>query len=207
MSDDEKFVFDIPVAKAGKGKTRASKEQPKTKRKCAVKGCNRPGTHRAPKNRDNLREYYWFCVDHVREYNRNWNFFKNMSDGQVEDFLLDGLTGHRPTYPMGSNPYVSAGKAAENRMHDPYSIIDDGPGDNKVEVEKGARRPKVGKITADALAVLDLDDRATLNEVTARYKELVKRYHPDANGGDRGAEERLAKVIRAYKQIKNSGFA
>ena len=129
-----------------------------------------------------------------------------MSDDQVEDFLLDGLTGHRPTYPMGSNPYVSGGRAAEARMSDPFSIIDDGPGE-KVETVKGPRRPKVGKITADALAVLDLDDRATLNEVKARYKELVKRYHPDANGGDRGAEERLMKVIRAYKQIKNSGFA
>ena len=107
---------------------------------------------------------------------------------------------------MGSNPYVSGGKPAEARLSDPFSVIDDGP-EGKVDVDQGVRRPKVGKITAEALAVLDLDDRATLNEVKARYKELVKRYHPDANGGDRGAEERLMKVIRAYKQIKNSGFA
>lgn len=207
MSNEEKFVFDIPVTKSGKGRGRAGQQEPRrTKRQCAVRGCNKPGDHKAPKNRDNLREYYWFCMDHVRDYNRNWNFFKNMSDDQIEDFLLDGLTGHRPTYPMGSNPYVSAGKAAHDRLKDPFSIIDDGPG-GTVEVEKGARRPKVGKITAEALSVLDLDDRATLNEVKARYKELVKRYHPDANGGDRGAEERLMKVIRAYKQIKNSGFA
>ena len=65
MSDEEKFVFDIPVAKSGKSKARAAQEPRKTKRKCAVKGCEKPGDHRAPKNRDNLREYYWFCMDHV----------------------------------------------------------------------------------------------------------------------------------------------
>jgi hypothetical protein len=199
MADKPKFVFDIPVKPAGK------KKEPK-KRTCDWDGCSNPGEHKAPVARDDLRKYYWFCMDHVRDYNRHWDYFKGMSDGDVKRFQKNASTGHRPTWSMGSNPYVKGGKAAESRLNDKYSLFDDGPA-GQPKVEKAPRRPKVGKLTAESLSELDLDETASLNEVKARYKELVKRYHPDANGGERGAEERLRRVIRAYKQIKSSGYA
>ena len=57
-----------------------------------------------------------------------------------------------------------------------------------------------------ALELLNLDASATLHEIKARYKELVKRFHPDANGGDRGAEERLKQVIKAYGVLRAAGL-
>ncbi len=66
------------------------------------------------------------------------------------------------------------------------------------------RKPRA--LEQQALDTLGLDGTASLNEIKARYKELVKRHHPDANGGDRSAEERLRKVIQAYDYLRKSGY-
>lgn len=202
MTDTPKFVFDIPV----KPKNRKTKRHEPVKHRCHVDGCKSPGEFKAPRNPNDLKDYYWFCLDHVREYNRGWDYFKNMSEAEAADFRRDAVTGHRPTSPLGSNPSGGSRSGRMDNLHDPFSIIDDGPGSHQAREAK-TRRPKLGKIATDALNTLGLDETATLNEVKARYKELVKRYHPDVNGGDRGAEDRLDRVIRAYKQLQNSGIA
>ncbi len=171
-------------------------------RVCGKSGCVEEGSYRVPRSRENLNEHLWFCLIHAREHNESWDYFKGMSEREIERFRTDALIGHRPTWPLGKRTA---------RMHNPYGSFhfDDGFGTFSTdEAGKGPRRPErqVTRLQTQAFDVLNLEPSATLNEIKARYKELVKRFHPDANGGDRGAEERLKQVIKAYGVLRASGL-
>jgi hypothetical protein len=171
-------------------------------RLCARTGCSEEGAYRVPKSRENLQEHLWFCLIHAREHNESWDYFKGMSENDIERFRNDALVGHRPTWPLGKR---------SARMHNPYGSFhfDDGFGTfSSEEKAKSPRRPErqVTRLQLQAFDALNLEPCATLNEIKARYKELVKRFHPDANGGDRGAEERLKQVIKAYGVLRASGL-
>ncbi len=169
---------------------------------CAQKGCHSPGTYRVPKSRDRLKEYIWFCLAHAREHNESWDYFRGMSEGEIETFRNEAVTGHRPTWPLGKRTA---------RTHNPYGSFHFGDGFGIFTEERARSSPRPAQREATRLQIqafdtLNLDPCATLNEIKARYKELVKRFHPDANGGDRGAEERLKQVIKAYGVLRASGL-
>ncbi|MBL9096017.1 MAG: J domain-containing protein [Alphaproteobacteria bacterium] len=190
------------------------KRQPvqKSTRKCDKPGCEGSGEHRAPKSRSSLNEYYWFCLDHVREYNHSWDFFKGMSPDQIEAYQRATIVGLRPTWKMherskGPNPKLDF--YFRGAFVDPFVIFDDGPGiepSRDATNRNGTVERKLTKMQRTSLETLNLEADATLQDVKARFKELVKRYHPDANGGDRGAEERFRQVIKAYGQLRSSGY-
>lgn len=185
---------------------------------CDWPGCEAKGPHRAPKSPERLRDYYWFCLDHAREYNAAWNFFEGMSDSQVEAYIKNNVTGHRPTWAVGSNSYGRTAEERRSRSEHPWEAysrgvfgsFDDGPGDGRADYHDAGqarkRRRRLPASVSRALAILDLDAEASLQDIKRRYKELVKRYHPDANGGDRTAEERLRQVIQAYSHLKACGY-
>ena len=83
--------------------------------KCEWAGCQNKGPHRAPKGRENSREYWHFCLKHVREYNQSYNFFQGMNADAVARYQKDALTGHRPTWKMGAN---TAGKKGKGSVED-----------------------------------------------------------------------------------------
>lgn len=179
---------------------------------CEMHGCDRPGTHKAPKSRDNIREHRWLCLDHVREVNESWNYFAGMSDADVAQFQRDAITGHRPTWKLKDRQSTSWQARGERgrfagRTEDAYDVFEDGEAARVANDKAGTRQRILGKLQSDALTALGLGMDASLNDVKRRYKELVKRYHPDVNGGDRSAEERLAQVIRAYGVLKKSSFS
>ena len=180
-------------------------------RMCEFPGCDQPGTHKAPKSKENLREHRWLCMPHVRWVNENWNFFDGMTDAEVQQFQRDAQLGRRPTWKLKdrqSTSWQARGEKATfaGKTDDTYKIFEDGQAARVRSESSGKRTRVVPKLQMDALTVLDLTAEASLNDVKARYKELVKRYHPDVNGGDRSAEERLALVIRAYGVLKKSNF-
>ena len=169
-------------------------------RACARPDCPNPGTHRVPKSREKLDEHLFFCLEHARAHNEAWDFFRGMSDSEIAAFQIDAVIGHRPTWPLGRR---------SARMRDGHNgpEMDDGYGVFSETREKP--RPPERRLTRPqliALETLNLDASATLQEIKARYKELVKRFHPDANGGDRGAEERLKQVIKAYGVLRAAGL-
>jgi len=175
--------------------------------RCQWDGCEAAGTHRAPVGRMREGEYFRFCFDHVREYNKGFNYFSGLADSEVARFQKEALTGHRPTWKMGTNSAAPdqaqkrSGRAGYyNRIRDPFNVFsaDRGP--------DYARKGKVRTLEARALETLGLGVDATGEEIKARYKELVKRHHPDANGGDRASEERLSAVLQAYRQLKQAGL-
>ena len=194
------------------------KRQPVTKpaRLCEKPGCQGAGEHRAPKSRTALNDYYWFCLEHVREYNLSWDYFRGMSPGEVDAYQRAAVVGLRPTWKLGersAGPSQQLHEFFRGAYVDPSMVFNDGP--NTGSTEKAADSRKVSeekterkrsKMQLAALETLHLDPDATLQDVKTRFKELVKRYHPDANGGDRGAEERLRQVIKAYGQLRSSGY-
>ena len=175
---------------------------------CQWDGCKEPGTHRAPVGRLREGEYFRFCFDHVREYNKSFNYFSGLKDTEIARFQKEALTGHRPTWKMGAGgagsssaefSQVRSGRAGYyNRLRDPYNLFG---GPNHTPRERKAK-----PLEAKALETLGLDTKATGADIKARYKELVKRHHPDANGGDRGSEDRFRDVLQAYRVLKQAGL-
>jgi hypothetical protein len=196
-----KFGYDIRISPA------TSKKRPVTQRPCASAGCREPGEVHVPKSRNNLDDRHWLCRDHLREHNRRWDFFADMSDADIERFCLDALTGHRPTWPLGKRAAAVTGSRPREapqgwtrQVDDGFAVLEEA---EPAPVKKASRLTK-GQL--DALAILNLEETAALHEIKARYKELVKRFHPDANGGDRGTEERLKQVIKAYGHLRATGL-
>ena len=204
--DSSKFFDSIrikPNKLSAKAQARAKEEQ----MMCEWAGCQNKGPHRAPKGRENSREYWHFCLDHVREYNQSYNFFSGMNADAVARYQKDAMTGHRPTWKMGANGGVKKGTEAEiDGAFDPFSMFSEingraswrkGP-----EAQPKAETRKVMNAERKALQVMGLSAEATLEDVKAKYKALVKQHHPDANGGDRSTEDRLIEIIKAYNYLK-----
>ena len=171
-------------------------------RPCARKECKGEGAFRVPKSRERLNEHLWFCLEHAREHNETWDYFHGMSEPEIEAFVIDSVTGHRPTWPLGKRGAQPHGKP-DPKFRDAHRLF----GDTYEEARANARGTRaLTALQIRALDVLDLEADASLHQIKSRYKELVKRFHPDANGGDRGSEERLKRVIQAYGVLRASGL-
>jgi hypothetical protein len=176
---------------------------------CEWKGCGNTATHRAPKGRSRENEYWRFCLDHVREYNHNYNFFAGMSDDAVTKYQKDSITGHRPTWKMGTGNRPAGANNADHAK-DPFGMfreVGGGSGPNwRPRPEQRAEPERtVRNVERKALHELGLEVGAGKEEIKARFKLLVKRHHPDANGGDRASEDKLREIIQAYNYLKSSG--
>jgi hypothetical protein len=172
-------------------------------RACDHAGCRAPATTRAPKSREMLDQHYWFCQPHAAEYNKSWNFFAGMSDAQVAEAQAARAHGDRPTWQFKASRFSReaasiAAKSGEG-MADPLGVLG-----TRKKREREAPVRHLGKLERMALIDLDLPEEATGPQIRARYTELVKRCHPDANGGDRSAETRLQRVIKAYKTLQKA---
>jgi DnaJ-like protein len=176
---------------------------------CEWPRCDAPATHRAPKGRLRASEYWRFCLDHVREYNNSYNFFEGMSDDAIAKYQKEDLTGHRPTWKMGS----VGGRRTEAKRNsrgsgwaadDPFGLFERVAGGG--QARPAAEGRKVLNAQRRALDVLGLEADAQRADIKARFKVLVKRHHPDANGGDRTSEDRLREIIQAYNYLKSAGF-
>ena len=210
MTTSSKF-FDSIRIRPKKG-TEAKSNAPS----CQWDGCDKPGTHRAPVGRMREGEYFRFCIDHVREYNKSFNYFSGLSDGEVAKFQKEAITGNRPTWTTGANADTGTGTrtspdvaqrrsgsaAYQNRMRDPFSFVNEAK--TKTSTKTSQRKPRA--LELKALRTLGLDANSSSDKIKARYKELVKQHHPDANGGDRTSEDRFRDVIQAYQLLKQAGF-
>jgi hypothetical protein len=176
-------------------------------RTCDHPGCRRAALTRAPKSRDLLNEHYWFCTEHAAEYNRSWDFFAGMNEGQIRAWQEGTATGERPTWTFQasrrSREAMAARTSNERAFSDPFGMFSAA----RRRAEQAAYERRLGKLERNALADLDLDATAQAPAIRARYIELVKRCHPDANGGDRSAEHKLQRVIKAYQALRKANMA
>lgn len=176
-------------------------------RSCEWPDCRHEGMHRAPKDRDNLRDYRWLCLEHVREYNAHWNYFAGMSDREWSSMQRSQATWDRPTWPMGARSGQVWLEREKQLKADLADLAHGSRGTSSSSSNGANQAAPLAPEQEQALAVLDLDGTATLKDVKKRFKQLVKRYHPDANGGPKAptkaSQERLRRVIEAYAQLKN----
>ena len=184
---------------------------------CQWPDCRMPATARAPKSRERLNDFYEFCQRHAGEYNKGWNFYAGMSEGQVRAAQEnEAMTGGRPTWEMKAGKFTreaaafaakfgTANTQGAGSWRDSFGLFGLGGGQGTATPSEAERR--IGKLERAALADLDLEPGVTKADVKARYHDLLKRCHPDTNGGDRGAEAKLQRVIKAWKTLKKAGMA
>lgn len=183
---------------------------------CQWPDCRKAATARAPKSRERLNDFYDFCQAHAGEYNKGWNFYAGMNEAQIRAAKEnEAMTGGRPTWEMkaGKNSREAAAFAAKmgtsntagaGSWRDSYGLFGR-RGEQAAPAQAEDRR--VGKIERTALADLDLEPGASKEAIKTAYHGLLKRCHPDHNGGDRGAEAKLVRVIKAWKTLKKAGLA
>ncbi|WP_114376237.1 J domain-containing protein [Elioraea thermophila] len=158
-------------------------------RVCDSPGCTEPGAFRAPKSREALDQYWWFCLEHVREYNRAWDYYKGMTPAQIEAELRRDTTWRRPSWPLGRLG------ALDEALADPLGLLArrrTRPTPPAEEAPPALRRP---------LAVLGLGWPVAREDVKKRYKALALAHHPDRHGGSPEAEEKLKEINAAYAAV------
>ncbi len=163
-------------------------------RPCEHPGCTGRGLYPAPRSRHALRSWRWFCLTHVREYNRRWNYFNGCDEVEIGREVREDLGWRRPTWPLGQQVPPAA-----MRVTDWYGLFRGEPGSEGGAA--GGRGPRRRGRLSCALGVLGLRDGASLPAIKARYKSLVKSHHPDANHGDAGATDRLIQINAAYAEL------
>ena len=211
--------FDISVTadKARRARSRGmSGAVEGSTRECEWPGCESHAAYRAPISPDQLDDYRWFCLDHVRAYNKSWNFFDGWSEEELDAQVRADRTWERPTWSLKEGARArtegsphSEGKAwARWGFKDPIDVLGEAATQNPGTTDANVKPKRFRRLTRDESRAMDTlglpHDMESIGEVRTRYRELVKDLHPDMNGGARGDEDRLARVIRAWDILKKS---
>ena len=173
-----------------KTNTLKEKKRPQLVKYCEWEGCNNKGIYRAPKNRENLREFRWFCLKHVREYNKQWDYFSGLTQQEIENEIKKDNTWHLPTRPMGQNFY-------NTKLKDNMDILNKKENKNK-NYDKKIKK-SLNNDMIEAFKKLDLPIGASLIEIKKKYKKLVKKHHPDTNLNKNSSGNKLIEINEAYK--------
>ncbi|MBT5810107.1 MAG: DnaJ domain-containing protein [Rhodospirillaceae bacterium] len=168
--------------------------------RCEHPACAAAGIYRAPKAHHQLNDYYWFCLDHVREYNKNWNFCAGLDAKTIEREIRNDTVWRRPTWPLNGNSRRSnLGAWFEDDLEILEDIIDNSDSTHAKQSKQFVHdEPEA----AQAMRAMNLVAPLTLTALKSRYKDLVKRLHPDTNNGDKNAEDKLKSINEAYATLK-----
>ncbi len=161
---------------------------------CDWDNCKNVGSYKAPVEKDNSKKFKLLCLEHIKIFNKKWNYFANMTDEQIEYFIKSDLTWHKPTKSFNSSENFF-NILWNNALEDKISIF--GSPDFK-----NFKKTKITSTDRDALDIMDLKYDAKWEEIQKRFKSLVKKYHPDKNLGSKKFEDKLKKITLAYSQLK-----
>lgn len=164
---------------------------------CDYPGCLEDGMYKAPKSRLQLRSYHYFCLEHVREYNKEWNYHKGLNEQQVENSIRRSTTWDRPSWPFGTRHKMFQSFVKGN-VTDKFDFFEM----DSFSRNNGEPNKKFNADQLDALDIMGLKPPIDIPKLKSQYKYLVKIHHPDRNGGDRKAEERLKLINEAYTTLK-----
>ena len=204
MATESKLFDKIRIKPKGAAAKAPPSAAPKAAGICQWDGCQKPAQHRAPAGRNRENEFFMFCTEHVREYNKGYNYFSGLEDTEIASMQRAAMTGDRPTWKMGTGGSVNASvnpTTIRSGRAGYYKRVGETAFGNTAAPRARAMKP----LESQALRTLGLKDNTAGEAIRARYTELVKQHHPDANGGVRGSEERLAEVIKAYRLLKKAG--
>ena len=165
---------------------------------CDSPKCKEKGEYRAPKSRVMLNEYFYFCLDHIKEYNKSWDFYKGMSVEQIENSMRSDTFWDRPSWPLKNsfkNIFDEFNEYVEDFVKNDDDKINDTYFKNKLLDEN------LTIVEAKALKELDLKMPISLEKIKKNYKKLVKIFHPDVNGNNKDAEEKFKQINESYKLL------
>tara|TARA_B100001093_G_scaffold445691_1_gene449451 strand:- start:1043 stop:1570 length:528 start_codon:yes stop_codon:yes gene_type:complete len=164
---------------------------------CDWNNCFEIGEYRAPIEKDNSKNFRLLCLKHVKEFNKNWNYFSGMNDEEVINFLKSDITWHKPTQGFSSSDNFF--KVLWN------NVLNEGFDDLKFKKHlNNDRNLKFNNNDIKAFAVLGISVGLKWDKIQQKFKKLVKKFHPDINSGDRNYEEKLKVITLAYTQLKNT---
>ena len=161
---------------------------------CEWNKCMKMGEFKAPTEKDNSKKFRWLCEEHIKLFNKNWNYFEGMSQEQIENFLKSDLTWHRPTQKFGSTDNFF-NVLWNNALSDKYKIF-------KEQSSFRINKVSLSEKDKDALRIMNLEFTASWSEVQKKFKTLVKKLHPDRNSGNKEFENKLKKITMAYSHLK-----
>jgi len=161
---------------------------------CEWKNCKEFGKFKAPAEKDNSKKFKLLCVQHIKLFNKSWNYFEGMSDNEITNFLKSDITWHRPTQKFGS-PDNFFSILWNNALNDKFKIFKD-------EKNKNINKVKLCKKDKDAFNIMELNFNADYMAVQRKFKILVKKFHPDRHAGNKVYEDKLKKITMAYSHLK-----
>ena len=164
---------------------------------CDWNNCFEIGEYKAPVEKDNSKNFRLLCLKHVKEFNKNWNYFSGMNDKEIINFLKSDMTWHKPTQGFSSSDNFF--KVLWN------NVLNEGFDDLKFK--KHINSPKgltFNNNDIKAFAVLGISVGLKWDKIQQKFKKLVKKFHPDINSGDKSYEEKLKVITLAYTQLKNT---
>lgn len=171
------------------------KEPEKPFRLCDKEGCCKAGEYRAPKDRT-LKEHYWFCLEHVKEYNAAWDYYAGMSQEEIERSIEQDALGNRPLWPLGAR------HVDYTLFRDPLHVFPHERANGEAgRSQKPAPRVRHAEAVENAAALLELDFPLQFKQVRDNYKRLAKDCHPDTHGGGKEYEEQFKELAQAYRLI------
>ena len=164
---------------------------------CDWNNCLQEGRYKAPKERDNSKNFRLLCLEHVKEFNKNWNYFSGMNDQQIMEFLRSDITWHKPTQSFSSSDNffkVLWNNALKDEM-DKIKLNNEYNYMNKFKFDHNDIK---------AFSILGISVGLKWNRIQEKFKKLVKKFHPDMNAGNKKLEDKLKVITLAYTQLKNT---
>ena len=162
---------------------------------CEWSNCKESGEFKAPLEKDNSKNYRWLCKEHIKLFNKKWNYFNGMCQKEIEDFIKSDLTWHRPTQKFGSSDNFFS-ILWNNALNDNFNFFKQ----EKIINSLGGK--KLNEKDKDAFRILGLEIDAGWPIIQKKFKTLVKKFHPDRNAGNKQFEDKLKKITLAYSHLK-----
>ena len=162
---------------------------------CEWSNCKENGEFKAPLEKDNSKSYRWLCEDHIKLFNKNWNYFDGMGQNEIENFIKSDLTWHRPTQKFGSSDNFFS-ILWNNALNDNFNFF------KQEKVINSLGGNKLSEKDKDAFKIMELEINAGWPIIQKKFKTLVKKLHPDRNAGNKEFENKLKKITLAYSHLK-----
>ena len=164
---------------------------------CDWNNCSEIGEYKAPVEKDNSKNFRLLCLSHIKEFNKNWNYFSGMSEKQICEFIKSDMTWHKPTQSFSSSDNffkILWNNALKDEIH-------------KSKFNSQFSRMKQFRFSHNdvrAFTILGLSVGLKWKKIQEKFKKLVKKFHPDMNLGNKKYEDKLKVITLAYTQLKNT---
>ena len=164
---------------------------------CDWENCKEIGNYKAPLEKDNSRNYRLLCLNHVKEFNKNWNYFEGMDDTQIYEFIKSDMTWLKPTQSFSSSDNFFK-ILWNNALRDEYDKTKSKGQFNYMN------QFKFNHNDIRAFSILGVSIGLEWSKIQEKFKKLVKKLHPDMNAGNKKYEDKLKIITLAYTQLKNT---